>query len=156
MAVDWSYYCPKMNRDYSDDSLLINTLNTLEDSINIATIPFHQAGGWRILAESNHNWMFDVGFLKSADDHALFEQYLYKYPYLDIRRMPSIARDFAIDLFIVCERFYRAEARKNVIILPNDMRVLSFRGNILIGKPTILSRVEHALAKKCPEVGNKR
>jgi len=80
---------------------VISDLNDIPDKLNIVTIPFTTSGGWRILSDTKHNWLYGLGLWKNEEDIKNFNSYIKRYPVLDLDLAEDISNEYSIDVFII-------------------------------------------------------
>jgi hypothetical protein len=83
---------------------VIKRLQEMDKTLKIATIPYHVGGGWRIVYETKHDWLYPVVW--PEDERKGFDKYVYKYPIIDPRRIDVIAKEYEIDVFILDKNIF--------------------------------------------------
>ena len=127
----------KVKDDEALSSVVIDKLNAIGKPINIATIPFHAAGGWRIIADTHHNWLYDARFFKSREESNRLSSYQIKYPLLNLSMLKEISRYYNLGLFII-QRDVLPDSFNFQKFLPEGMCWIYFRGYLLIGYKEII------------------
>ena len=84
--------------------------------MNIMTIPYH-LGGWQIIYDTVHNHLHPT-FWESHSDVEKLNQYLYKYPCLDVFKIKLIKESFPLDKIYIMESALPSEFPKYIKAVP--------------------------------------
>jgi len=102
-------------RSESADDLVIQYLAEIPEQKVVLAYPFHSGGGvWRIMLETKHKVVYSVTTGKIFTK--LFnEKYASDYPYIDLKKLDSLADDYDVDVLIVNENDFRIRESGDLI-----------------------------------------
>jgi len=94
----------KVSRQHIEVNKMIDWLNDHADkpSCNVATIPYHLLNGWNLLLKTSHNWLSPIYW--AAKDRAIFDKFILKYPYIDIRKLPEIINKYKVEYVFISKK----------------------------------------------------
>jgi len=101
------------------DDLIIGYLQQTSRILNIATVPLH-LGGWRILYDTEHNWVSPFNSIQGKSE--VFKTY----SMLDPNKLDDAARIFNLDMI-----FINAETLKATFSITEPLDVEGFRKKML-------------------------
>lgn len=91
-----------IRRKRDDVNDVIMSINKIPNAINIASMPISVVGGWRILADTNHNWLYDeMSIWTNRRETKRYNQFLSRVDCLDIRRIKTLIKEYNLDLVII-------------------------------------------------------
>jgi len=85
------------------EEMIFKKLRKIPGSLNIATIPYHLLGGWRILSDTNKKWLYNAGFWVEKRDEKQFDSFMLKYPVLDLTRLDQIIMEYDLSIVFIKE-----------------------------------------------------
>jgi hypothetical protein len=78
---------------------LMNLLKAQPGICNVLEVPFGLSGGFRILTETPHTWVYPV--LWSEEDREAFNQYMSKYPVIDFNQLDEVVSNYKVHLVMI-------------------------------------------------------
>ena len=90
------------------DGTVISYLARLEKKHRIAAYPYNAVGGWRILLETDHTFLYPPAWTDDAHRGA-FEEYSDHHPYFNLDRFDRMADEYGLDMLIINMRALAAK-----------------------------------------------
>jgi hypothetical protein len=132
----------KKNRLINDS--MISVLSKIQETVNVATIPYHLGGGWRIIAETSHNWLYNTaGLYLDKGDRLKAEGFLYKYPVLNISRLDEMVKEYQLSLIFISQEIYLKFKVPEKKLLAMGMGIERFNDIIVVADLNCMDIVKH-------------
>jgi hypothetical protein len=102
-----AYYMERKDAKLERSDRIIDALKAEQNRCNVLEIPYGISGGYRIIVETHHNWLYHVFW--SAAERKTFTEYMTKYPTMDIQQLPKVISEYKIQIVLVDTRPYSPE-----------------------------------------------
>lgn len=93
----------KNNYKFNREDNLINWLNSQDNILNVATVPF-SLGGRRIIVETQHNWFYNLPWIDQKEKQVA-DSFMYKYPFLNLFKLDKFKKKYNIDYVFINENY---------------------------------------------------
>ena len=106
--------------------------------LNVATIPYYTLGGWRILAETEHNWLYNAGFWTNKADQDELDSLMVKYPVLDLQKVDQLIERYQLDLIFIRPNMLPHGLACLDKFLGKDLQLAYYQDTYILGRPALL------------------
>ncbi len=92
-------YLQRKDQKLARSDRIMEVLQQQNGICNVLEVPFGISGGSRLLTETPHNWVYPV--LWSDEDREVFNQFMARYPMIDLERLDEIIPAYSVHIVVV-------------------------------------------------------
>ncbi|MEM5777467.1 MAG: hypothetical protein QXJ06_03385 [Candidatus Aenigmatarchaeota archaeon] len=111
---------------YTDE--LIKYLNNIRGIKNVLTVPFHLAGGWRIIYDTPHNWFYFEDY--SNEERKKLKEIILEYPIINLEKFDYFVEKYDIDIVLIEKK--KLKEKFKGFKIPDNFKQSSIDDEVLI------------------------
>ena len=129
---------PYMKKFGGSAEACFSILKKYPQQLNVATVPYYTLGGWRILAETEHNWLYNAGFWTSKADQDELDSLMIKYPVLDLQKVDQLIERYQLDLIFIRPDMLPKGSACLDKFLGKGLQLAYYQDTYILGRPALL------------------